>query len=92
MNKAHFEDRHPAWASALGGLVGLGVWWGVFYLLLLLGAWILPPARSEGKGGPIVEAIWLMFAGPFCVVIGAAWPLTLGRRFRRPKSNQDDAD
>ena len=66
----------------------MAIWWGIFNLLFLLQPLVVPPARSEGKGGLIVELTWLLCAGPVCIVMGAAWPHTVGRRLRRPGSKE----
>jgi hypothetical protein len=58
MSRRYSEERHRVWASVLGGLAGLATWWGIFNLLFGLQPLDVQPARSEGKGGPIVEDMW----------------------------------
>ena len=74
-----WSERHPAWASAigavLGGLIAIGMS-VVFYLGTSRGA------VGEGKGGTFFHAVGLYCGTPAAVMVGAVWPHTASRLFR----------
>lgn len=77
-----FEDRHPRLAALAGAIAGFVVWLVVLLALIYGRPLVDLPAADDGKGGFVVEAFWLWFACPACVLLGAWWPNHLGKRFR----------
>ena len=58
--------------------------WLLVMLALIYGRPLVDlPAAGDGKGGVVVEAFWLWFGAPICIVLGAWWPRGIGKRFRR---------
>lgn len=84
-NTKRWSERHPAWATAigavLGGLIAIGMS-VVFDLGTSRGA------VGEGKGGTFFHAVWLYCGTPAVMLIGAVWPHTVGpliTSLRRPQ-------
>lgn len=73
-------------ASLLGAFFGVVIGGVVFAALVVLSPLVVVEARGEGKGGAIVEVLWVLLGIPVCAVVGALWPHTVGRLFAGGRS------
>lgn len=71
-----------------GILTGLAVYVVVLIALTNLDGLVVPPARSEGKGGHTVEVLWMLMAWLPCACLGAAWAVYIGPKLdKRTRSD-----
>lgn len=80
-----FEDRHPVISSLIGAVVGAACSFVVLYLLFYLSPFVIHtvPVDLDAKRGFLVELYWFICGMPFSTLLGAMWPHTVGRLFRR---------